>query len=45
MKKITTYIEDGGITLDLQDSLILTHGSELYVKTAAVFWNYKNIRK
>jgi hypothetical protein len=37
MKKITTYIEDGGITLDLQDPLVLTHGSELYVKTAAVF--------
>ena len=45
MKKITVYIEGGGITLDLQDPLILTHGSELYVKTAAVFWNYKNIRK
>jgi hypothetical protein len=45
MKKITTYIEDGGITPDLQDPLILTHGSELYVKTTAVFWNYKNIRK
>ena len=45
MKKITVYVEDGGVTLDLQDPLILTHGSELYVKTAAVFWNYKNIRK
>ena len=45
MKKITTYIEGGGVTLDLQDSLVLTHESELFVKTAAVFWNYKNIRK
>ena len=45
MKKITVYLEGGGITLDLQDPLILSHGSELYVKTAAVFWNYKNIRK
>ena len=45
MKKITVYVEDEGVTLDLQDPLILTHGSELYVKTAAVFWNYKNIRK
>jgi hypothetical protein len=45
MKKITVYVESGGVTLDLQDPLILTHGSELYVKTAAVFWNYKNIRK
>ena len=44
MKKITVYVESGGITLDLQDPLILTHGSELYVKTAAVFWNYRNIR-
>jgi hypothetical protein len=45
MKKITAYVKDGGVTLDLQDPLILTHGSELYVKTAAVFWNHKNIRK
>jgi hypothetical protein len=37
MKKITVYVEDGGVTLDLQDPLILTHGSELCVKTAAVF--------
>ena len=37
MKKITTYIEGGGVTLDLKDPLILTHGSQLYVKTAAVF--------
>ena len=44
MKKITTYIEDGGVTLDLWDPLVLTHESELFVKTAAVFWNYKNIR-
>ena len=45
MKKITTYIEGGGVTLDLQDRLVLTHESELFVKTAAVFWNYNNIRK
>ena len=45
MKKIIVYVDDGGVTLDLQDPLILTHVSELYVKTAAVFWNYKNIRK
>jgi hypothetical protein len=44
MKKITTYIEDGGVTLDLWDPLVLTHESELFVKTAAVFWNYKNVR-
>jgi hypothetical protein len=44
MKKITTYIEDGGVTLDLWDPLVLTHKSELFVKTAAVFWNYKNVR-
>ncbi|CAB3995950.1 Hypothetical predicted protein [Paramuricea clavata] len=37
MKKITVYVEDGGVTLELQDPFILTHGSELYVKTAAVF--------
>jgi hypothetical protein len=35
--KITTYIEGGGATLDLQDPLVLTHESELFVKTAAVF--------
>jgi hypothetical protein len=44
MKKITTYIKDGGVTLDLWDPLVLTHESELFVKTAAVFWNYKNVR-
>ena len=44
MKKITTYIEDGGVTLDLWDLLVLTHESELFVKTAAMFWNYKNVR-
>jgi hypothetical protein len=44
MKKITTYINDGGIILNLRDPLILTHESKLFVKTAAVFWNYKNVR-
>jgi hypothetical protein len=44
MKKITTYIKDGGIILNLRDPLILTHESKLFVKTAAVFWNYKNVR-
>ncbi|CAB4026561.1 Hypothetical predicted protein [Paramuricea clavata] len=42
---ITVYVEDGGVTLDLQNPLILTHGSELYVKNSAVFWKYKNFRK
>jgi hypothetical protein len=44
MKKITTYIKDGGVTLNLRDALILTHESKLFVKTVAVFWNYKNVR-
>jgi hypothetical protein len=35
MKKITTYIKDGGIILNLRDPLILTHESKLFVKTAA----------
>ncbi|CAB3988011.1 Hypothetical predicted protein [Paramuricea clavata] len=44
MKKITTYIKDGGIILNLRDPLILTHESKLFVKTVAVFWYYKNVR-
>ena len=44
IKKITNYIKDGGITLNLRDPLVLTHESKLFVKTAAVFWNYKNVR-
>ena len=44
MKKITTYIKDGGVTLNRRDPLVLTHESKLFVKTAAVFWNYKNVR-
>ncbi|CAB4013372.1 Hypothetical predicted protein [Paramuricea clavata] len=45
MKKITVYVEYGETTMKLQNPLVLTHASKLYVKTAAVFWNYKNIRK
>jgi hypothetical protein len=46
MKKITTYIKDGGgwVNLNLRDPLVLTHESKLFVKTATVFWNYKEIR-
>ncbi|CAB3991951.1 Hypothetical predicted protein [Paramuricea clavata] len=45
MKKITVYIEDGETTVKLLNPFVLTHTSKLYVKTAAVFWNYQNIRK
>ncbi|CAB3994840.1 Hypothetical predicted protein [Paramuricea clavata] len=45
MKKITVYIEGGETTVKLLNPLVLTHASKLYVKTAAVFWNYQNIRK
>jgi hypothetical protein len=40
MKKIMTYVRDGGVTLNLRDPLILTHESRFFVKTASVFWNY-----
>ncbi|CAB4008216.1 Hypothetical predicted protein [Paramuricea clavata] len=45
MKKITVYVEDGETTVKLLDPLVLTHASKLYLKTAAVFWTYQNIRK
>ncbi|CAB3999698.1 Hypothetical predicted protein [Paramuricea clavata] len=44
MKKITTYIKDGGFTLNLRDPPVLTHESKLFVRAATVFWNYKNVR-
>jgi hypothetical protein len=28
MKKITTYIKDGGVTLNIRDPLVLTHESK-----------------
>ncbi|CAB3989944.1 Hypothetical predicted protein [Paramuricea clavata] len=45
MKKITVYVENGKTTMKLLNPLVLTHTSKLYVKTAAIFWNYQNIRK
>ena len=44
MKKMTTYIKDGGVTLNLRDPLVLTHEYKLFVKTAVVFWSYQNVR-
>jgi hypothetical protein len=45
MRKITAYVTGGKATLELQEPIIAEHGASLYVKTATVFWNYKNIRK
>ncbi|CAB4004638.1 Hypothetical predicted protein [Paramuricea clavata] len=45
MKKITVFIRDGETTIKLHRPLVLTPTSKLYVKTAAVFWTYENIRK
>ena len=45
MKKLSVFIEGKEKTLTLDKSLEITEKNTLFVKTASVFWNYKNIYK
>ena len=43
MKKITVFIEGKSKKLILDESLVVTQDSYIYVKTASIYWNYNNV--